>query len=109
MPNKKTSANALMLGVSPDGMGGAVVGIGTARIWLKDRVAMEDLFAVMNGTPAQGGFERDREGIRYGPVTAVMAPFQAERIKSRLDQLLSRPTDKVTESDVTGSCVCSED
>lgn len=54
---------------------------------------MEDLFAVMCGTPERGGFARDRDGIRHGPVTLIVAPFQAERIRSRLEQLLASPAE----------------
>lgn len=89
MPKKVSSASGTMLGVSRDGTGGAVVGVGTGRIWLRTHAEMEDLFAVMCGTPERGGFARDRDGIRHGPVTLFVAPFQAVRIRSRLAQLLS--------------------
>jgi hypothetical protein len=89
MPKKVTSASGTMLGVSPDGTGGAVVGVGTGRIWLRTRAEMEDLLAVMCGAPEAGGFARDRDGLRHGPVTLLVAPFQAERIRSRLEQLLA--------------------
>lgn len=88
MPKKVTSASGTMLGVSPDGTGGAVVGVGTGRIWLRTRTEMENLLAVMCGAPEAGGFARDRDGIRYGPVTLLVAPYQAERVRSRLEQLL---------------------